>query len=212
MHMAKLIDLTGQRFGRLVVLERVTHAKGERVRWWCKCDCGRVTIALSETLRNGDSKSCGCLQKEIVSRCNTKHKKCDEKLYGIWNDIKQRTGNKNNPRYADYGARGITVCAEWQENFLAFRAWALTHGYQEGLSIDRIDNDKGYSPDNCRWATDIQQANNKRNNHVVTYQGKSFTLAEWAKELNISYTALKQRINKLGWSIEQALTTPVRKK
>lgn len=212
MRMAKLIDLTGQRFGRLVVLERAAHAKGERVRWRCKCDCGKVTIVLSDKLRCGETRSCGCLQKEIVSRYNTKHKKCDEKLYRIWNDIKQRTGNKNNPRYADYGARGITVCAEWQNDFLAFRTWALTHGYQEGLSIDRIDNDKGYSPDNCRWTTDIQQANNKRNNHIVTYQGKSLTLAEWAKELNISYTALKQRINKLGWSIERALTTPVRKK
>lgn len=204
--------MTGRRFGRLVVIKRSENAKSGKAKWLCKCDCGKVVITHSHLLRNGQTRSCGCLQKEIVSKCNTRHKKCDEKLYRIWNDIKQRTSNKNNPRYESYGARGITICAEWKDDFIAFRTWALSNGYQEGLSIDRIDNEKGYFPDNCRWATSYQQANNKRSNHLITFQGESLTLSEWAKKFNISYTALKQRINKLGWTVERALTTPVRKK
>lgn len=131
-------------------------------------------------------------------------------MYGIWNNMIQRTTNANNPRYCDYGGRGIEVCKEWKEDFEVFEKWAIENGYAENLTIDRKDNDKGYCPDNCRWATKKEQNLNTRQNHYLTFNGETKSLAEWADITGIKRRILSDRINKLGWSAEKALTTKVR--
>jgi len=127
-----------------------------------------------------------------------------KRLYGIWYTMKTRCYKEKCINYKNYGGRGITVCNEWQSDFENFYNWALENGYVEGLSIDRIDNNKGYSPENCRWATRIEQANNQRSNHLITYNGKTQTLKQWADELKIPYTSLKSRINNYNFPIEKA--------
>lgn len=213
--MGKLIDLTGQRFGRLTVIERV-ETRNKQVFWKCKCDCGKYTVIAGKELRRGRSKSCGCLRDELVSarfetHGATKHNKThpDYRLYAIWNGMIFRTNNPNSLAYERYGGAGITVCDEWLHSFEIFRDWAKANGYYEGLSIDRIDGKKGYFPENCRWATPLQQTRNRKNTCYLTYAGEVKTLKEWATQYNISYNALRKRVHH-GWPIQRALTEPVR--
>lgn len=137
-----------------------------------------------------------------------KHGKKKTRLYRIWLNMKNRCHNPRTPRFKDYGGRGITVCDEWKDNFQAFYDWAMANGYSDDLTIDRKDNDKGYSPDNCRWTTNLIQGNNSRHNHTVTYQGKTQSLSDWARTLGVSFHLLSNRINHYGWSVERAFTTP----
>lgn len=160
--MGKLIDLTGQRFGRLVVAGRANNDNQGKPQWQCQCDCGQFVIVRGEKLRYGLTQSCGCLHNEQLGERRLTHGGRRTRLYTIWNDMKQRCYNVRATNYKNYGGRGIRVCAEWRDDFGAFQQWALSHGYADDLSIDRIDNDKGYAPDNCRWATDYEQAHNKR--------------------------------------------------
>lgn len=212
-------DLTGKRFGRLTVI-RENGRHGRRVKWLCRCDCGNFITALSTSLVEGNIKSCGCLQNEI-RKMKLAEKKIDRslaqvdsktRLHKIWAGIKARTENVNDPSYELYGARGISMCNEWKNSFKSFKMWALDNGYNDTLTIDRIDNDKGYFPENCRWSDARTQANNKRNNHLLSYNGKTQTISQWAEEIGIGYDTLHSRIQYRGWSVEKALTTPVRKK
>lgn len=130
------------------------------------------------------------------------------RIYMIWFDMKRRCYQPQNKRYSHYGGRGIKVCGEWLHNFQAFFDWSLAHGYQDNLTIDRVDRDGDYCPDNCRWADSITQANNKSNNHYITYQGETKTMMEWSRNLGMNYSTLRQRINS-GWDVEMAFCSPI---
>ena len=155
-----LIDLTGQRFGRLTVLKRA-ETINKRTRWLCRCDCGEEVIVEAYNLKKGHTQSCGCLQREAASKANTTHGMRGSRLYRIWVCMHNRCYRKCYHAYNHYGGRGITICDEWHD-FQAFQYWAIENGYNDDLSIDRIDNDKGYYPDNCRWVTMEEQNRNKR--------------------------------------------------
>lgn len=202
--MSKLIDLTGRRFGRLVVVERAENSADGRARWLCRCDCGQSKTVLGEHLKKGRTKSCGCAKSESSSKRFKKHGGRNSKLYRIWSNMKDRCNNPDCKVYSDYGGRGIKVCKEWTDDFSAFQKWALANGYKEGLTIDRKDNDKGYSPDNCRWTDRKIQGNNKRNCRYITYKGQRKTVAEWSDITGIPHDTLLYRLNH-GWETERIL-------
>ena len=199
-------DLTGQRFGRLTVLKHV-YTLNKRVYWLCKCDCGNEKIINGNSLKRGLTKSCGCLNRELLS-LRSKHGMFGTRIYGIWSSIKQRCFNKNAEKYKIYGGRGITMCEEWKD-FKVFYEWSKNNGYEDDLTIDRIDSNGNYCPENCKWSTQREQQNNRRNNHLITYNGKTQTIAQWSRELNFKPYLLYLRF-KNNWSIERAFTTPVR--
>lgn len=200
----------GDRFGKLTVVETLGSVNGDVV-WKCMCDCGKEHNVTTKALNFGQVKSCGCLKHEagILKR---KYNKRDRKLYFRWLNIRERCYNPNNPAYKNYGGRGIKMCAEWKADFYAFRDWAIENGYNDFLSIDRIDNDKDYSPDNCRWTTVKVQSNNRRSNRFIEIDGIKKTLSEWCNEYNIKYSTVQKRLYKYGWTEYDAVTTPARKK
>lgn len=211
--MGKIIDLTGQRFGRLVVVRDVGRASN-CVLWECRCDCGTITKVLSYQLIRGrvkgGTKSCGCLQREIASGLFTKHGKINTQAYRAWHKMKGRCLNPNNKDWPAYGGRGIGIFEPWIINFSPFYEH-MGDPPGKGYSLGRIDNDKGYFPGNVQWEDSKQQANNKRNNVVLEFRGVKKTLTQWSEELGIPRTTLRKRIFELGWSVEKAFTTPVRK-
>lgn len=153
--MGNFIDLTGKRFGKLTVLHRGVN--GKKVQWVCKCDCGKVTTVQGINLTNGHTRSCGCL----ISESNTKHGQWNTRLYRIYHAMKQRCYNSNCAPFPHYGGRGITICPEWKNDFQAFHDWAMSHGYSDELTIDRIDVNGNYEPGNCRWTTKTWQSFNR---------------------------------------------------
>ena len=206
------IDITGERFGRLTVVKYVETNKEGRAVFECKCDCGNIVSVVGKNLRTGNTKSCGCFNRDQSTKrivaLNTKHGSTNTRLFRIWASMKTRCGNKNTANYEDYGGRGIFVCDEWKDDFAAFEKWALENGYNDRLSIDRIDNDKGYFPENCRWATMKQQQNNRRSNRLVEYNGEIHTVSEWAEMKNLRYDSLLARLNSGRYTVERALTEP----
>ena len=206
--MSKVIDLTGQRFGRLTVIERVGSNNHKKALWLCICDCGTQKTVCSNHLIRGATRSCGCFRRDGLSKRNIVHNESNTRLFKIWLGIIYRCTKPNSAAYHNYGGRGISIFDEWKDSFISFRDWATTHGYRDELTLDRIDNDKGYYPTNCRWADRRTQANNMRKNRHITYDNKTMTVSEWSIETNIGATTLRNRLYR-GWSVEKALTTPV---
>lgn len=215
-------DLTGKKFGRLTVLE-LHHSKqmynkqgkkdGHYYYWKCQCECGNIINVWSGHLISGHTFSCGCYKNELLADRVKKHGLSKTRICKIYRKMKGRCYNPNNPKYYTYGARGITICEEWlnkKTGLINFYNWSMANGYRDDLSIDRVDNNKGYSPANCRWADNFMQANNKTINHYITYKGETKTLAQWARTFNMKYRLLLGRI-KYGWDFERAITQPVRR-
>jgi hypothetical protein len=201
----KLTDRLGQRYGRLLVIERAPNksAKDTNARWKCVCDCGREVIQYGQDLKKGKVVSCGCWNDEK----RFKHGLADTLVHRVWIGMRSRCNNPNSREYANYGGRGIKVCERWDlfENFVADMGIR-----PDGYSIDRIDNNGNYEPSNCRWATTKQQLNNRRVNRVLELNGERKTMAEWADKLGVRWDLLRCRIDRYGWTIEKALTTPVK--
>jgi hypothetical protein len=204
---AKRKDLTGIIVGNLSVIE---YAYSNKYAYWkCQCKCGKETFVRSSHLIAGLVKSCGCVNSEIGKRtiklAQNAHKKHDEsksRLHIIWTNMKQRCGNKNNIGYKDYGGRGIKVCEEWENDYITFRDWALSNGYADNLTIDRIDNNGNYEASNCRWANKEIQSNNQRRNVFLTYNNETKTITQWAKEFGISRSTFFRWLNQ-GKTIEE---------
>lgn len=202
--MCKFKDLTNKTFGRLTV--KSYSRKNGRAYWCCVCECGNIVEVRSDRLTTGETKSCGCLQKD---NHYSKHGMTGTRLYEIWAGIKRRCYNKNYKRYKDYGQRGIKMCDEWKDDFMEFYKWAIDNGYNDTLTIDRVNNDKNYEPNNCKWSTPKQQVRNRRNTKCITYNQETKPLAEWCEIYQINYNVVYNRIYNCGWSIKKALTSEV---
>ena len=203
--MPPLIDLTGQRFGRLIVVSRAENV-GKKTAWLCRCDCGNTKIVHGWSLKSGQTRSCGCLSNETRGRNPITHGQSYTRLYTIWIGMKQRCYYQKHKHFKRYGGRGIAVCDEWRDDFRAFHDWSMANGYEERLTIDRIDNDGNYAPSNCRWATYSEQANNMSSNRIIEFGGEKRTIKEWSKITGIPHPTITGRLNR-GWTIERALNT-----
>ena len=210
--MSKVIDLTGKRFNRLVVIEP-TRNKSGKYAWKCKCDCGNIVVTQGAQLKNGHVKSCGCYKNDIFKERLQKHGLSRTKLFHVFSGMHSRCENSNHIGYFNYGGRGICVCDEWcgENGFLNFYNWSVDNGYKQGLQIDRINNDGDYEPTNCRWVTQKENLMNKRTTLIYEYNGEIKTLQDWAVECGIPYKRLRCRIREFGWDFEKALKTPIKK-
>jgi len=206
--MPGLIDISGGVFGRLAVLERVDNL-GRQTRWSCKCSCGNTVDVAGNALKTGNTTSCGCWHKEVVSELLSKHRMCDTPEYKVWTHMKTRCYNEDSTSYSDYGGRGITVCARWLESFENFLA-DMGPKPSSNHSIDRRDNKGNYEKNNCRWATPTEQNRNKRNNRLVRLSGNEITLAELSEKFGIGGGVLSRRLNS-GMSPEEAVATPAKR-
>lgn len=210
-HKVPRVDLSryiGQKNNRLTVVDYVRREGKKAFELKCECECGNVVYVLPYQFVSGDVKSCGCIRGVM----KTKHGLSHTKVYSEWKQMVDRCHNPKVHNYERYGGRGITVCEEWRKSPTAFSEWVESIGGKpEGMSLDRIDNNGPYAPWNCRFTTTKVQSRNKRSNRMYTYDGKTQCLADWAKELGISYSTLSGRLHK-GWNIEKVLSMPVDKK
>lgn len=201
--MGRYIDLTGETFGRLRVLGREGINKHGQLTWACECECGNRKVTLGFCLRRGEVQSCGCLQKEAIAAVNKTHGMTRTPIYRIWRSMMQRCYDKNSHAYSRYGGRGINVCERWQ-SFEGF--YADMGDKSEGKSLERIDNNGNYSPENVVWADAKAQANNRRSNVILEYKGQKKTMQQWCDEIGLNIGTVWSRINNHGYSVEKALT------
>jgi len=216
--MIKMQISIGDRFGKLTILNEESprirssgsHIRKDR-RFNCLCDCGKIKIITMLNLRNGDTKSCGCNKVETGKRVglmSKKHGQSRTPLYKVYHDMKSRCSNSNHSEYHNYGGRGITVCDLWMNDFMEFYNWAVSSGYKKGLDIDRRDNNKGYSPNNCRWVPRVVNRNNQRDTFLVEWMGKVVPIADLCRSLGVDRAKVYRRITRDRFTIERALTKP----
>lgn len=221
--MREVKDRVGETVGRLTIIDRgedkFSKHGTRRVYWVCQCECGNIKTIRADQLDGKHTMSCGCLQREKSAEYNsTRERKViygdsRERIHNIWYLIKYRCEDETSPTYRHYGGRGIKMCQEWSDGidgYWKFKTWSLDNGYADNLTIDRIDNDGCYSPENCRWVDHSVQGNNKRNNIILEYDGREQTLSQWARELGVPMKSLHRRIRGLGWDVERAFTQPYR--
>lgn len=206
--MGNFIDITGKKFNRLTALKRIGVSKSGKTIWLCKCECGNLKKITSDDLIRNNVKSCGCLKIEYNKK-RTAQKISGTRLYNIWRNMKARCNCKTNPRYKDYGARGISIYDEWG-NFENFYKWAMFNGYNENLTIDRINVNKNYEPNNCRWIPLSKQAYNKRDSLIFDINGEQKCLAEICKEYNVKYTTIYRRVTIGKMNIQDALAKSIK--
>ena len=200
-------SLIGMKFGKLTVIKQLETKNGKRM-WYCECECGGSTITSTYLLNSGHTKSCGCL----AGRKNGIAPKIKgTAIYSRWQSMKKRCYDKNCVAYKNYGARGIKVCDEWKNDPLKFYEWAINSGFSADLTLDRIDVNGDYCPENCRWSTSKEQNRNKRNNHYINVDGKLVTIAEYAEQHNLNAGSLAYRLNESKFSQEDCLKKPIRK-
>lgn len=201
----------GTRFERLVITRIFRKPRGKQTYLHVEyhCDCGNDRSAAWYDVQSGKVKSCGCMKRERIIFQNTKHGGRNTRLYFVWQDMRRRCEDSTRKQFPDYGGRGITVCADWH-TFEIFREWALSHSYSDSLTIDRIDVNGNYSPDNCRFITIQMQQRNRRTSHPLTAFGETKTIRDWIDDPRclVSYSTLSQRIVKLNWDAERAISTP----
>lgn len=199
----KIINEIGNVYGRLRVIS-ITDSKNNRARWLCECSCGKKTIVDGSSLRRGDIKSCGCLKNELTSKRFKKHGLKNHKLYGVRIKFISRCYNNNDKDYKNYGGRNIKVCKEWRNDFKTFYDWSLNNGYKEGLTIERIDVNGNYSPNNCKWIHNSEQSLNWRRSLKFTYKNETKDIRYFSNKYNIKYNTLRGRLQN-GWSISDAI-------
>ena len=218
--MPRLIPMNiGEKYGRLTVIEYAGLNKNNAALWKCKCDCGNERIVMGAVLRSGKTKSCGCLQRVVAKETVQKYNNSPEykpvrhithglhstRLFGIWCRMKGRCYNSKSTQYRYYGAKGVKICDEWLTDFKAFYDWSMANGYQDDLTIDRINNDGNYSPDNCRWANHSEQMLNRSNTVFVEYNGEKKPLAVWCRIYGVNYKRAHAKYRK-GFSPEVYLS------
>lgn len=208
--MSKALQMTGLRFERLVALKQIGKDHHGSAIWLCRCDCGNECDVKGYKLKNGVTKSCGCLRKDRMREKQFSHGGAGSRLYSIWLGMKQRCYYPNADSFVRYGGRGIQVCDEWVNAFSAFREWALSNGYRDDLSIDRIDNDGSYCPNNCSWETVVVQANNRSSNRYITFNGVTKTIAQWSADSGIGHATIRSRLSRFG-SDHERVFAPVRR-
>lgn len=203
--MSRLLNLQGKVFGRLTVIERADTDKNGHALWLCKCSCGNEKVISSTNLKEGKTKSCGCYSRERTYI----HGGHGTRLYRIYQNILARTERRKTDRsFKYYGERGIKMCDEWRNSFKSFQEWSMANGYSDNLEIDRIDNNKGYSPDNCRWVDRYNQIKNRSVSRMITYNGKTQLASEWAKEIGMNYKTFLQRLDTLP--INEVFEKPIK--
>lgn len=206
--MATKTNLQGKKFGRLTVIS-FSHISKSHAYWNCICDCGNRRVVCGSAMMTGKTKSCGCIGREMSRKRMTKNGYSGTRVYRILIGMKQRCYKISDKDYARYGGRGITICDEWLQDPKNFITWALEHGYTDNLSIDRIDVNGNYTPENCRWVSAKNQANNRRSNLLITYEGKTLSASEWCAIKGWNRHVIPERLRK-GWSLEKAMNTPLR--
>ena len=211
--MPKMVDHTGKRYGRLLVIGHSHKNNHKEHVWECLCDCGNITSVRRGGLTSGDTRSCGCLKSEVTKKRMTKHGMRKTKIYHVWLAMKGRTTNANKSDYQRYGGRGISVCKEWFNHFIVFNTWAIGNGYKEGLEIDRINNDGNYCPDNCRWVTHVENSRNRHDVKLSMGKAKKIrvsisngeSVAQIARKYNVGWSAIDRVKRGETWADDDVL-------